>query len=242
MTYSVRKLITNSYYLSGIVSTSMQTVTGEQLKDGFDLLNEVLAVKTADQRLIPYFKEYSFNAVPGQEKYFIPGLITSETITFNIDSVRYSMLPLARNRYFGTGRADNIQSLPFNWHIERTIGGANLYMYYSPLSNYPIKIWAKFGLNEIPLVPSTNIPDYEFDLLTVYDKFYITYLKFALAEYICADRNIEFQPQSAQKLKELEYTLIDISPKDMSVVKVSTLQQKVGLNYGDINIGKGWGP
>ena len=242
MTYTVRKLITNAYYLTGIVSRSMQTITGEQLVDGFDLLNEVLTIKTADQRLVPYFEEYDFTATIGQEKYFIPNLLLDETATFNIGTVRYSMLGITRKRYFGTGRVDNINSLPYNWHVERTLGGANFYLYFLPADNYPIKIWGKFGLDSLPYYPSTDIPDYEFDLLTVYDMFYVTYLKFALAEYICSDYNIVFQPQSAQKLKELEYTLIDISPKDLSLSKMSTLQQDTGINYADVNIGRNWRP
>jgi hypothetical protein len=242
MTYTVRTLITKSFYLSGIVSRSVQVITGEQLSDGFELLNELLAAKTADQRLIPYFEEYSFTATIGQEKYFIPRLVLDETATFNIGSVRYSMLTTPRKRYFGSGRVDNITSLPFNWRIERTRGGANLYMYFLPASNYPIKIWGKFGLSEVPLVDDTNIPDYEFDLLSVYDMFYVTYLKFALAEYICSDYNIVFQPQSAQKLKELEYTLIDISPKDLTISKMSTMQSDTGINYADANIGRGYRP
>jgi hypothetical protein len=240
--YTVRQLITNGYYLTGIVSRSMQVLTGEQLFDGFQLLNELLAIKTADQRLIPYFEEYGFTAVPGQEKYFIPGLVVDETATFNIGDVRYSMMKCSRDKYFGTGRVDNINSLPYNWHVERVRGGANFYMYFNPASNYPVKIWGKFGLDEIGNYPGTNIPDYEFDLLTVYDMFYVTYLKFALAEYICSDYNIVFQPQSSQKLKELEYTLIDISPKDLSLTKLSTMQVDTGINYADVNIGRGWRP
>jgi hypothetical protein len=234
MAYTARMLITNAYYLSGVVSRSFQTVTGEQLNDGLNLLNALLAVKTIDQRLIPYYRELAVTAVIGQEKYFIQNLIAVETFTFNIGSVRYSMLPIMRKKYFGTGRVDNIQSLPYNWHVERERGGASLYIYFLPNTAYPMKIWGKFGI--------VNVASENEDLSLVYDAFYIEYLRYALAEYICAEYNITFQPQSAQKLKELEYTLIDLSPKDFSITKFSTLQSDTGINYADVNIGRGWRP
>jgi hypothetical protein len=234
MAYTARDLITKSYYLSGIVARNLQTVSGGQLSDGLDLLNDLLAVKTADQRLIPYYREQAITAVIGQEKYFVTDLIAVETFTFNIGSVRYSTTPATRKQYFGTGRVDTIQSLPYNWHIERKLGGADLYIYFLPNTAYPMKIWGKFGLTA---VATENV-----DLSLTYDRFYRVYLKYALAEYICAEYNIVFQPQSAQKLKELENELIYISPNDLTIQKFSTLQSDTGINYADVNLGRGWRP
>lgn len=234
MAYTARKLIINSYYLSGIVSRGLQSVSGEQLTDGLDLLNALLAVKSIHQNLVPYYREYSINAVIGQEIYNIPALIEAETLTFNIGSVRYSMMALPRNKYFGTGRVDNIQSLPFDWHYERCLGGSNLYIYFNPNVTYPMKIWGKFGL--------TSVADENVDLSLTYDAFYIEYLRYALAEYICAEYNITFQPQSQKKLNEIEAQLSYVSPKDLTIQKLTTLSAATGFNWGDVNIGKGWRP
>lgn len=234
MSYTARKLITNAYYLSGIVARELQTVSGQQLEDGMDLLNALLAVKTAHQELIPYYEEYSFNAVASQEKYFVPNLIAVESFTFNIGPVRFSMRPMGREQYFGSSRVDNIGSLPYNWHVERAYGGANVYLYFVPNTNYPLKIWGKFGLDS---VANENV-----DLSTVYDAFYIEYLRYALAEYICAEYNITFQPQSQKKLDELEQILLNISPQDLSLRSMSTLgddHNRADI-YADASIGKGW--
>lgn len=231
MAYSVRKLITNSYYLSGIVARNQQTVTGQQITDGLDLLNDLLGIKTANNRLIPYFTQYTLTAVPGQEMYYIPNLIDSETVTFNQQTVRYSMLKQTRKKYFGSARVDNISALPFNWHLERTKGGANLYMYFLPASNYIVKITGKFGLSSVVL---------NADLEQIYDRFYIVYLRYALAEYMCAESNIVLPPQTQAKLNEIENIITDISPLDLSVSKLSSLQGKAGLNWANINIGRGW--
>ena len=126
MSFTARELISKAYYLSGIVSKRLQTVGGEQINEGLELLNELLSVEGVTGSLIPYFKEHDLTAVAGQELYFIPNLIQVETLTFNIGTVRYSMQPRGRVDYFGSGRVDNINSLPYDWHVERTKGGMKL--------------------------------------------------------------------------------------------------------------------
>src|ERR1041385_9124834 len=119
MAFTSRQLITQAYYLTGIVSRGQQTSSDQYISDGLDRLNAFLAVKSADIGMIPYYRELIFNAVAGQEVYFIPGLTEIETFTFNIGPVRYSTMEQTREMYFATGRVDNIQSLPYSWHLER---------------------------------------------------------------------------------------------------------------------------
>jgi len=234
MPHTARELIIDAYYLSGVASRDLQTVTGSQITDGLTLLNELLAVKGITGALIPYYKEYQFNAVVGQEKYFIENLMEIETFTFTIDTVRYSTYPKTRREYFGSGRANDIQSLPYSWRMERTLDGTDLYLYFLPDVTYPLTIWGKFGFEEIT--------DLCLDLRTIYDRYYMVYLRYALAEYICEYNGITFKPQAASKLKQLEEKLTYVSPIDLSIRKQSTLQRKAALNYGDINIGQGWRP
>lgn len=151
MAYSVIQLITNAYYASGIVSREFQTVSGTQMSAGLQFLNDVLADKAIEKDMIPYFTQYEFFATAGQEKYFIPNLESIETLVFFINNVRYQMRPLSRKVYFGSSRADNINSLPFNWHMERCLGGANIFMYFKPQTNYPMQIWGTFRLAGVAL-------------------------------------------------------------------------------------------
>jgi hypothetical protein len=66
-------------------------------------------------------------------------------------------------------------------------------------------------------------------------------LRYALAEYICQEYNITFQPQSEKKLRDFESTLIQVSPQDLSVQKMSSLQARQGPDiYGQANLGLGW--
>ncbi len=233
MVYTATQLISRSLYLSGIVAKDEQTPSGTQINDGLSLLNAVLAIKTANKRLIPYYTSFDFNPVVGQETYFIENLIHVETITFNIGVVRYSMMEIKRKRYFGDGRVDNILSLPFSWHFERQFGGGNLYLYFLPNQVYPIKMWCKFTLQAVTL---------DQDLSLSMEPFYIEYLRYALAEYICQEYSIDVPPQTAQKLSEYESIIQDISPLDLTMTKSSCLQSSSTLNWGDINIGKGFRP
>ena len=233
MSYTVTELITRAFYLSQVVSRELETVSGQQLEDGLIWLNALLSLKSAYTRVIPYYKEYDFLAVIAQEEYFVPNLVTPETLTFNIGPIRYSTQPVNRKGYFGTGRVDNITSLPFNWHFERVLGGSNIFLYFLPADTNPIKIWGKFGFDNVTLNQ---------DLLTTFDEYYIDYLRYKLAQRICSEYGIPLQPQAKDELGELEEAMTDVSPPDLTLTKYSNLQGATGINWGDINIGRGWRP
>ena len=235
MPFTVRELINKAYYLSGIVSRKFQSVSGDQVTDGLALLNESLASEGITGSTIPYYKEYSLNAVAGQEKYFIPGLVEADTFTFNIGSVRYSMDAKRRFKYFGTPRQDDIQSLPYEWHIERVLNGADLYIYFLPDTNYPMKIWGKFKLDD-------ELDDLCADLLLVYDRFYLKYLTYALAKEICEDHQAPFPLEAAKELAELKEKLTYVSPIDLTMRKRSSFHGANEINYGYANLGRGWLP
>src|SRR6185503_20885583 len=201
MIITAKELITKAYYLSQIESRNLQTVEGYQINDGLYLLNALLDVKGSDLRLIPYYTETIFNTVQAQEKYFLPNVLSAEVMTFNIGAVRYQMQGLSRDKYFGPGRIDDVQSLPFQYHVERAFGGSNIYLYYVPQDVYEVKMWGKVGLTEVNL--DTNLSG-------VYDPFYIEYLRFALAEYICLDYAETFLEQAAKKLAEIRIKLLDV--------------------------------
>lgn len=234
MAFTARQLITRAYYLSGIVARDFESVTGQQINDGLDILNEILSEEGVTTRLIPYYKEYTFNAVPGQEKYFTPGLLQIETITFTIDSVRYQMRGQGRYQYFATGRANNIQSLPYSWHYERVYNGSDIYLYFLPDTDYPIQVWGKFALDEVATLDT--------DLTPTYERFYIKYLTYALSRDICEENQEAMPPQTMEQLGELEEKLTFVSPIDLTMRKVSSLQSKNVFNYGQANLGRGWYP
>jgi len=230
MQITALQLIEKSYYLSQIVSRELQTVSGPQIQDGLYLLNSLLDIKGSDLRLIPYYTQTTLNTVVGQEEYFLSNQLSVDTCTFNIGVVRYQMQYLSRDQYFQPGRVDNVQSLPFTYHFERALGGGNLFLYYVPQDVYPVKIWGKTGLTEVTL--QTNLSG-------VYDQFYIEYLRYSLAEYICLDYAEEFPASAKAKLEEIRKKLMDVGPIDLSMKKVNTLGKKQALNFALCNI-PGW--
>lgn len=233
MAYTVQQLITNSYYLSQVVARELQSVSGSQISDGLDLMNDLLGVQSGQVRLISYFKEYNSTLVAGQEKYTIPGLIYAETFTFNIGPVRYQTYNLSRDQYWGSSQVDNINALPFNFNFERTLGGSILSVYFKPQDNYPFRVWGKFGLNAVILTD---------DLEAVYDRYFIVYLRYALAEYICNFYNMPMPEEARIKLQELTRVVTDISPPDLKMKKLSSFSTGSPFNWGDVNLGKGFRP
>lgn len=233
MTYSARKLIAESYYLSQVVSRPTQTVSGMQETDGLDLLNALLAVKGTDLRLIPYFQRSSFQTVIGQEEYYIPNLLQIEDLTFNLGAVRYPMRQMTRRDYFGSARVDNLQSLPFSYRQEREYGGTRIYMYFEPNAVYTAKLSGKFGLTAVTL---------DQDLSLTYDGFYIEYLRFALADYICDSYGATFPDGSKSKMAEIVKKLMDASPPDLSLGKLGYFDGQDGLDWQYANLGVGYLP
>lgn len=233
MAYTALDLITRAFYLSQIVSRGIQTPSDEQITDGLYLLNAILDFKNSDLREIPYYQEYIFNTVQGQEKYDIPGLLSVDTMTFNIGPVRYAMSEETRAGYFGQYRIDNVQSLPFQYRMERTLDGMDVYMYFIPSQVFVMKIWGKFGLTSVTL---------QQDMSKVYDLFYIEFLRYTLAEYICSEWGNSFPDESKRKLAELTKKIMDVSPPDLSLHNLNYFGNAPGLDWQVINLSGGFLP
>lgn len=242
MAYTVAELITNAYYLSGKNSLGFNEPTGNDLQNGVVYLNEVLAIKTANSRLIPYYTKFDFLAItdqlPGLNEtvYLIPNLIEAETFNFFINgssnSIRFASEKQSRRKYQGSSRAMNVNALQFSWYLEPCFGGAKLFTYFNPDQNYPLTIWGKFRLASVT---------YNQDLSLTLDLFYITYLKYALAEWICQQFNITMQPQTQRQLADIENSIVDIAQLDMTTDKISTLRgTRGGADWAWANLSDGW--
>lgn len=226
------KLISFAWYLSGIVPRDLEEVSGSQGSDGLFWLNQILSEQSATGRYLIYYTHYEFDAVIGQEKYFIPGGVLLETATFNIGPVRYQMNLDNRRHYFGAPRVDNIQALPFNWYWETVVNGIDLYMYFLPQENFPIKLTGRFALTQV-----TN-PLFEFD--TVVDKFYQSYLLYLLAKRLCSWYKLTPPTDVEAQLKEFKNTLADRNYIDLTISKQSIYTTRDAITYAQANLGKGW--
>lgn len=233
MAYTARQLITRAFYLSQIIARDLQTPTGDQISDGLYLFNALLDYKSTDIRLIPYFTEYFFNTVQGQEMYFIPNLLYTDSLTFNIGTVRYSLNEMTRKEYFAGPRVDNIQSLPYGYRLERVYQGTNLYLYFEPADVYQMRLWGKFGLTDVTL---------DTDLSLIYDTYYIEYYRYALASEICEEWGATFPDQSKAKLMAMEKKLMEVSPPDLSIIKREFFGGQPAFDWQMVNLYKGWLP
>lgn len=248
MAYLARTLVQRSWYLSGIVARNLQGVTGDQETDGLALLNALLDFKQIEIDLIPYWTYFELPAVPNQEFYFLPSVCAIESLTFNVDQLRYPMDFSTRRAFYGSSRVDNISTLPFNWNFNRQLGGGNLALYFKPEANYPLKIMGKIFLTEVTL--DTDLSNIASTLPYIFlnssnvglDTSYLEYLRYALAQYMCSEYGFLFNPESEKILKKYERKLMFESPPDLSIIKTSILMQGTGINFGDVNLGNGWRP
>lgn len=241
MPYLTDELITNAFYHAKIRSKEFDTLIGPDISTGIDQLNKILADKTLATSEIPYYNRVNFNAIAQVSEYFIPDLIDVSTLTFFINGpagpnvVRYATQKQSRAQFFGSARAMNINSLPFDWHMERTFGGANIYLYFVPNEAYPIEIWGLFRLASVVL---------QQDISLTLDMFYIDFLEFQLAERLCNVYDFEVPSGVVKQLAKMHQVLNNQSAQlDTKVLKTTTLNNRhSGLTYADVNLGKGWRP
>jgi hypothetical protein len=233
MAYTALQLITRALYLSQIVSRQLQTPDGQQIQDGLYLLNALLDYKSTDLRLIPYFTQTHLTLTANTEKYHVPNLLYIDSMTFNIGVVRYPMMDLSRKEFFATARVDDIANLPWSYRPERVLGGMDIYIYFLSGQDYVSTIWGKYALSEVDLTT---------DMSLTYDMFYIEYLRYSLAEYICSEWGATFPDESKAQLARMEKKLLDVSPPDLTIMKASYFNTRPGLDWQAVNLSKGWFP
>ena len=235
---TVRQLIIRAYSLAQIIAQDGEEVNGGQMREGLEVLNDLVDLKTSVQSKTPYYTEYTFNLGPGlgvngsSEQYFIPGLILPGTLTFVLGSVRYGMFLQPRQRYQGSARANTITTLPGTAYYERTQGGSYLFVYAFPNQIYPATIWGKFKLG--PFV-------FEDELSDTVDPYFIRYLRYTLANELADLNNIQLSPTKFAQIKEMEKSFPRIEPSDLSIQKIGVLSgTRPFVNYAQANIGRGY--
>lgn len=234
MTFLTSELITKAYYTSGIVSRAIEQPTANQITDGLLLLNELIADRTIDESTIPYTEKLSITAVPGQTEYFIENLIDLDVFTFYIGDVRYQTRNQQRQDYFGSFRPMNIQSLPWNWHVERTLNGANLFLYFVPNVAYPLELWGSFRLVSVTMFQ---------DLSLSLDQFYINFFVYLLAQRLCEFNSYKTPQNVLLQLDKYDKWISNTTNiVDLKTQKLSSLGSQSTINWGWVNLGGGWFP
>lgn len=227
------ELVAKSYYLSGVVSRELETVTGSQQADGLDMLNDILNEAAARGGKIPYYSRTAFTSVTGQEEYYIEGLMDLADLTFTNGDIRYPMKKLSRDEYFGPARTNAIKSLPTIYHFERSLGGGKIYIYFLPSQAYPFQITGKYFLANV----TANT-----DMDTIVDGFYRVYLKYAVEQRIRTFYEIPLNPGHQKILDNLEQQVFQVDPPDMRANTVSAFNANNGINFAAANLFRGFWP
>lgn len=227
------ELINRAFFDSQIVGKNFNTATNDQINDGLFYFNNLLAEKTSNNAVNPYFKQYSFTSEVGEEEYFVENLINIETLTFVWQTVRYPSQNYSRTQYFGSFRANTVSTLPLTWHLEREYGGARIFLYPLPNQAYEFTLWGQFGF--------TTDVTLNTDLFTLYDRYYTDYLEFELAVRLCVFYGKEVPKGLQDSLNRCEAAISGrISPPDLNTTKTSTLTGGASINYAFVNLSNGW--
>ena len=234
MAYTVNELVSGAFYASGIVSREFETVSGAQLSDGINWLNEVINEKVVDMDMIPYETTASLDLIAGTEEYFITDLIKIDTLTFTIDSVRFPVQKMARDQYFTMVRSNSTTSLPVMYYMERELGGARLYVYFNPSEAYTCEIKGIYRLSEVAEGD---------DLSLTLDTFYTTYLRYALSQKICDEYAMQVPGGVQAQLNKYQALISKRSrPLDLHIRKISSLGTNRSGNWAWANLFTGYTP
>jgi len=236
MAYTLNKLITNAFYLSKIRSKDYQTVGGDDTAIGLDLFNKVLAHHSANTRMIPYNSSKTIDAVIGQEEYFIEHLVEPMSLTFNLDTVRYPVEKISRERYHASGGVEGFNSLPYECNFERTLKGCDLYIYPTPADTYPLHIWGKYNFN------SVGVSDLPTDMLLVYDLYYIDYLESLLAKRLCSYYGHPVDPEVQQIIDKISSNINSMNYIDITPKRINLYGGGGSVDWMSYNLSRGYSP
>jgi len=236
MSYSLNQCITNAFYLSKVRSKDFQQIDGDDITVGLDLFNKVLAGMDSNQKMIPYYSEYEFPAIIGQEKYFIPKLVLPLTLTFNMQVVRFGTTNIGRKKYHGKTRVEGLIALPFEHTFERCLGGSNLFVQLLPCEPFLFKVWGRFGLENVTVADLTS------DLLLTFDLWYIDYLEMLTAKRICAYYGVEVNQSVQFFLDEISANVNDQNYIDLEPEKTNLYSTELYPNWVQIQLSRGFTP
>lgn len=228
---NVAQLISNAFYLSGIVARGLQTVSGEQTGDGLFLLNNILAEKSITSNFLLYYTHDTFETAAGQEIYDIDGLVDLTQLTFNINDVQFPLIRETQYTYFGLGKIIDLQSLPSHYYAERKVNGTRLYLYFVPDAVYTVNITGKYALSQVELLD---------DLTDTLDLFYLSYLQYLLAKRLCEFYGVTMNESALGTLAALDDQIDRMVGVDLSIRRRSMFNQSNQLNLTGANLYAGW--
>lgn len=216
---SVTSLITNAYYQSQIVARELEQVSGAQLQDGLRLLNVLLNNQNSAASRIPYTSDTTLNTVVGQETYFIPGLISLETASYDLGGVLYRLILETTINYKSRNRVRDLKTILSSLYLDRKLGGSDIQFYPLPDQVYEVILTGTFFLNSVVLAT---------DIESILDLYYINFLEYALAELLCIFNRVPVPVGLVKEVKKHEHNLRELPGADLTPQKIHNFRGGAG--------------
>lgn len=236
MAFNTLQLVQKAYNASGVNPQGFKELTPLQTENGLYLFNIILSDKTVDTSMLLYWTRLNGEFVAGTSEYFIDNLIQIQVLTFFLSdgTVRYPTQAQNLEQFMGSARAVNVDSLPFTYYVNKSIGGSTLYVYYIPSQNYPYEIWGQFQLQNVTLFQ---------DLSTSFEPFYLDFLTLELAQRICVYGNYTTPTNLMEQLLAYRKTIgLNGIVQDLSMSMISSINNPNFINWSQVNIGQAYVP
>jgi hypothetical protein len=206
-------LINDAYRFGNIIAEEGQTLTATQLSDGARLLNYIIDDINKNGNEISLNAQEVFTLPSGQQTFTLNDYIKINKMQFNISTIWIDVELLSTEDFYNFAVIDNVKSLPFSGYAKRTATGIEMFFYFIPDRDFPVRIVS--GLKKIVnLQPDDDLSDESL--------FYKTLLVWTLANDLRVRNQMGRDPEISKKINEIKNRLKDIKPinHNINTVKI----------------------
>lgn len=218
-------LVKHAYRLIGMNSPD-EALTGGEIAEGIDLLNDLLDSFQGAELLIPYLDEVSFNLTPNEDTYIFsatnPNAVGSRRIAgltyvqITIGEAVYPINIISQSEYYTRTRYLSNVTIPRYVILRNKAIDSTIVFYPIPKEPYSCKVIAKFALENLePHITITTLPPY-----------YYRFLKYALARELASifkTSSIKWDPINEDTYQDLYQKTLGANDIDLQLNMTETL-------------------
>ncbi len=215
---TANEIIEGAFKIIGIFSEE-RNLSGKRLKEGLDVLNELLSTYRASAQLIAYDSTITFNLVVGQRQYEISEEISADVnsnplvrlkfVTIENDNLQYPIQIAPDNLFYTNGINLNRSRRPTQVFLQQDNNASFLNFFVKPELAYLCTVKGKFVLDDLTL--NTDI--------TTIPRYYTLYLKSALGRLL----HPNYDGSKWDAVDETQYT--ELKEDVMSVADIDLITE-----------------
>ena len=229
----VRLLIQQAYRFAEILAEEGENADSIQLNRGLFLFNRLVRQVSITGQSIPLLTTEDFNLVQGQQNFLLPGWVDITKAQYLLGGVKLDIRLLSLNSFRDAARIQTVGSIPYIGYSKRTPTGIDLFLFFSPSTDYVMTIDGYKSLIEATL---------ETDLADI-DLFMSDYLETQLARDLQDFYQLTPSPYLVSQVEKYLNAFKDLKEDRIDVV--THRRSKDDLIYSEtpyLNLSGGWSP